>query len=377
MPVMRVQLVDPSGDVIPYDHALAAALARRGTEVELVTSRFVHGAAPAPAGYAVRESFYRSATRLGGRRPRLRRALKLVEHAPDLLRYRRHARHADVCHWQWLWLEAISTQLLPRRPRVLTLHNVIRRDRSARHLLDAMDAVIVHTRRGAELLGGGPRVHVIPHGAFEHLARPRGAIDDLARGPGERRLADKDPLPPELAAVEGPVVLCFGLVRPYKGVDVVVDAFRAVESAELWVVGRPLGVSLDSLRAPANVRFVPRYVSDAEQAALFRRADLLVLPHRNVDVSGVLFAGLAFGKAMALSDVGGFREVVEDHGAGRLVTPGDPDKSFLLHKLDGDLCVFDESCANGSCGAPMPENNPALPEDKRDAIRRWIAQGAK
>jgi glycosyltransferase involved in cell wall biosynthesis len=41
-----------------------------------------------------------------------------------------------------------------------------------------------------------------------------------------------------------------------------------------------------------------------------------------VDVSGVLFAGLAFGKAMVLSDVGGFSEMVEDHGAGRLVPPG-------------------------------------------------------
>lgn len=59
------------------------------------------------------------------------------------------------------------------------------------------------------------------------------------------------------------------------------------------------------------------------------------------------------------------------------VTPGDPDNSFLLHKLDDDLCVFEASCANGSCGEAMPQGNPALPEDKRDAIRRWIAQGAK
>src|ERR687891_242335 len=160
-------------------------------------------------------------------------------------------------------------------------------------------------RHGAELLGSGPRVHVIPHGAFDHLTRQ----------PDERTL------PPELAAVEGPVVLCFGVVRPYKGVDVLVNAFRSVEGAELWVVGRPLGVSLDSLGAPPHVRFVPRYVSDAELPAFFRRADLLVLPHRTVDVSGVLAAGLAFGKPMVLSDVGGFRELVEEHGAGRLVPP--------------------------------------------------------
>jgi glycosyltransferase involved in cell wall biosynthesis len=305
---MRVQLIDPSADVLPYDHALAAALARRGAEVELVTSRFVHGAAPAPDGYEVRESFYRLATRLGRRRAPLRRALKAAEHVPGTVRVRRRAATADLQHWQWIWLEAVSGRLLPRgRPQVLTMHNVIRRGRSGRRLAERMDATIVHTRRGAELLGGGPRVHVIPHGAFEHLTRQQ----------------DERPLPPELAAVEGPVVLCFGVVRPYKGVDVLVDAFRSIEGAELWVVGRPLGVSLERLGAPPSVRFVPRYVSDRELPAFFRRADVLVLPHRTVDVSGVLFAGLAFGKPMVLSDVGGFHELVEEHGAGRLVPPGD------------------------------------------------------
>jgi glycosyltransferase involved in cell wall biosynthesis len=301
---VRVQLIDPSADVLPYDHALAAALARRGLDVELLTSRFVHGPAPAADGYAVSESFYRLATRLGARRARLRRMLKGAGHVPGMLRVAR--RPAALTHWQWIWLEALSTGLLPRRrPQVLTLHNVIRRERSARRLVDAMDATIVHTRHGAELLGAGPRVHVIPHGAFEHLTRQ----------PGER------PLPPELARVEGPVVLCFGLVRPYKGVEVLLEAFRRVQGAELWVVGRPLGVSIEP---EAGVRLVSRYIGEAELPAFFRRADLLVLPHLSVDVSGVLFAGLAFGLPMILSDVGGFREIVDDYGAGRLVPPGDP-----------------------------------------------------
>jgi glycosyltransferase involved in cell wall biosynthesis len=310
---MRVQLVDPSADVLPYDHALAGALARRGAQVELVTSRFVHGPAPAPDSYETRMLFYRTATRWGARSPALRRPLKAAAHVPGMLRYRRHARAADVSHWQWLWLESLSTRLLPRgRPQVLTLHNVIRRERPAGRLLDAFDALIVHTREGAERLGGGERVHVIPHGAFEHLTR---RPDELA-------------LPPELAAVARPVVLYFGVVREYKGVDVLLEAMQHVPEAELWVVGRPLGVSMERLRrlAPAGrVRFVDRYVSDAELPAFFRRADVLALPHRNVDVSGVLFAGLAFGKAMVLSDVGGFREVVEDEGAGLLVPPGDPE----------------------------------------------------
>ena len=310
---MRVHLVDPSADVLPYDHALAAALARQGAQVELVTSRFVHGPPPAADGFALSESFYRGATRVGARRTALRRALKAAEHVPDMLRYRGRAAEADVTHWQWLWLESLSTRMLPRgRPQVLTMHNVIRRERSAQKVAAAFAAVIVHTRAGAELLGGGPRVHVIPHGAFSHLTAQ----------------AHELPLPPELAGVRRPVVLYFGLVREYKGVDVLLEAFRDVADAELWVVGRPLGVSMERLRRlapPGRVRFVERYVSDAELPAFFRRADVLALPHRSVDVSGVLFAGLAFGKAMVLSDVGGFRELVEDHGAGRLVPPGDPE----------------------------------------------------
>ena len=313
MPCVRVHLIDPSGDVLPYDHALAAALARRGLDVELVTSRFVHGEPPAPVGYGVTESFYRIATRLGDRAPRRRRAVKLAEHVPDMLRYRRHAGAADVRHFQWLPIERIDSLLLPAaRPRVLTMHNVIRREAVDVRLARKMDAVIVHTRHGAELLGGGEHVHVIPHGAFEHLTHQR----------------REEPLPAELAAVERPVVLYFGVVRPYKGVDVLVEAFRQVEDAELWVVGRPLEVSVEHLRRlapPGRVRFVDRYVSDAELPAFFRRADLLVLPHLNVDMSGVLFAGLAFGKAMLMSDVGGFRELVDEHGAGVLAPPSDRD----------------------------------------------------
>ena len=356
---MRVQLIDPSADVLPYDHALASALAHRGIEVELVTSRFIHGPAPAPDGYAVSHSFYRLATRVGAGRPRLRRALKAAEHVPDSLRLRRRAADTDLVHWQWLWLEQVSSRLLPRdRPQVLTMHNVIRRSRSGRRLADRMDATIVLTRHGAELLGGGPRVHVIPHGAFDHLTH----------------LPDERPLPPELAAVEGPIVLCFGVVRPYKGVDVLVDAFRSVEGAELWVVGRPLGVSPEDLDAPANVRFVPRYVSDAELPAFFRRADLLVLPHRSVDLSGVLFAGLAFGKPMVLSDTGGFREVVEEHGAGRLVPPGNvPAFAAAVGELLADPAERERLAERARAAATGPYSWDSIAERTLDVYREVLA----
>jgi glycosyltransferase involved in cell wall biosynthesis len=317
---VRIQLVDPSAFTPPYDHALAAALARAGADVELVTSRFLYGPVPSEDGYRVSELFYRRTARRG-LEARGRMALKLAEHVPDMLRYRRHAESADLVHWQWLTVQPLDVRLLaPKRPRVLTAHDVVPREprpgqiAATRRLAERMDAVVVHSEHGAgrlrDELGLDPsRVRVIPHGAFDYLTR----------------LPDERPLPPELASVEGPVVLFFGLLRPYKGIDVLLEAFREVSGAELWIVGMPR-MPVEPLReaaarAGATVRFVPRFVTDPEIPAYFRRADLVVLPYREIDQSGVLYTALAFGKPLVLSAVGGFTELAD---AVRLVPPGDP-----------------------------------------------------
>ena len=124
------------------------------------------------------------------------------------------------------------------------------------------------------------------------------------------------------------MILWFGVLRPYKGVDVLMDAFREVEGAELWIVGRPW-MDVEPLKARrgaagGTVRFVDRFVTDPEIPAFFRRADVVVLPYRRIDQSGVLYTALAFGKAMVLSDVGGFSEIGRVHGAAELVPPEDP-----------------------------------------------------
>jgi glycosyltransferase involved in cell wall biosynthesis len=311
---MEVHVVDPAAYTPPYDHALCAALAGAGARVGLYTSRFAYGPVADPAGYARHELFYRRAR--GAANSRRRRAAKLAEHVPDMWRYRAIARAADVVHFQWLAVQHLDGYLLPRgRPLVLTAHDVLPREprpgqlAAQRRLYDRFDAVVVHSshgrRRLVEELGlDAGVVHVIPHGAFAHLAAAGGR-----------------PLAAELASVERPVVLCFGLIRPYKGIDVLLDAWQGSWDAELWVVGLPR-MDIAGLRAaaPDNVRFLARFVADDELPALFRRADLVVLPYREADQSGVLATALAFGKALLLSDVGGFAEV----GAGRLVAPGDP-----------------------------------------------------
>jgi glycosyltransferase involved in cell wall biosynthesis len=75
---------------------------------------------------------------------------------------------------------------------------------------------------------------------------------------------------------------------------------------------------------PPGVRLVPRFVTDAELAGVLRRADLVTLPYREIDQSGVLYAALGLGRPLLLSAVGGFPEVAAT-GAAELVAPGDPD----------------------------------------------------
>ena len=124
------------------------------------------------------------------------------------------------------------------------------------------------------------------------------------------------------------MILFFGLLRPYKGLETLLRAFQQVKGAELWIVGNPR-MDVEPLRrlaadAPGRVRFVTRFVEDAEMPPIFRRADVLALPYRDAEHSGVLYTGLAFGKPLVLSAVGGFPEVAAG-GAAKLVPPGDPD----------------------------------------------------
>ncbi|MBB4660952.1 glycosyltransferase [Conexibacter arvalis] len=382
---LRVQLIDPSAFTPPYDHALAAALARAGADVELVTSRFAYGEVPQGHGYKTSRSFYRIAPGAAG--SRLRLGAKLAQHLPDMGRLAAHVRRTrpDVVHFQWLTVQPLDVHLLaPLRqagrgvPLVLTAHDVLPREPrpgqldAQRRLYERVDAVVVHSEHGAarlrEELGIDPaKVHVIPHGAFDHFV-PGGAAGPpapMAAGPAAGAGASASagavpaprPLPPELAAVprERPVALCFGLLRPYKGIDVLLEAWRGIDDAELWIVGLPkMDVAPLHAAAPPNVRFVERFVADDEIAAFFQRADLVVLPYREIDQSGVLFTALAFGSPLLLTEVGGFPEVAAT-GAAELVPPGDAAAlRAALARLLADPAARDRLAAAARAAATGP-----------------------
>jgi glycosyltransferase involved in cell wall biosynthesis len=321
---LDVALIDPSGYSRPYDHELARSLARRGNQVTLYTAAFVHGQPPAAEGYAVEELFYRCTNRLPGP-GRVRQAAKAVEHVAGLAALRRRllGRRPDVVHVQWSVLRPPERRFyrsLARAglPVVFTAHDPVpnvggaARRRSAAATARVFERVIVHTEWGRRALvercGVDPgRIRLIPHGELAFL-REQPVVDPPADAPG-------------------PTVVLPGLIRGYKGTDLMLAAWPAVRSrvpdAQLVIAGRPM---LDLSRLPTGqpgVRVVARYVEDAELAAILRRADVVALPYRSIDSSGVVFAALALGAALVLSDVGGFRELHERHGVGELVPAGD------------------------------------------------------
>src|ERR1700722_11206341 len=401
---VRVHVVDPSSYTPPYDHALCDALSLADTAVELFTSRFPYGPVARPDGYVRHEFFYRAA--LGSPGGSVRMLSKLAQHVPDMLRYRRAARSADVVHFQWLPVQHLDGHLLPprrtedgrRRPLVLTAHDVLPREprpgqlSAQKRLYDRFDAIVVHSEHGRarlidELGVDGERVHVIPHGVFTHLAPaipegPRAASAGMATDLGEAEVEEKEvgetgigiseegDAPPARAGAPAfesaqakakrPIVLMFGLMRPYKGIDVLLDAWRGVEGqepiedAELLIAGMPrMDISALRAAAPANVSFDPHFVTDEELPAYFERADLVVLPYLQADQSGVLFTALAFGKPLLLSDVGGFPEM-QSTGAARIVKAGDPRalgkalRELLLDRATlTEMCVRARAAANG------------------------------
>jgi len=139
------------------------------------------------------------------------------------------------------------------------------------------------------------------------------------------------PLNTEIAQPAGmPAALMIGRLcrnEDYKGHREMIQAWPLVVArepgAELWIVGNPRmpTVPLHDAAGP-NVRFVERFVTDPEVPAYFRRADLVVLPYREAEHSGVLFTALAFAKPLLLSDVGGLGELAAA-GAARAVPAGD------------------------------------------------------
>jgi glycosyltransferase involved in cell wall biosynthesis len=326
---VRVLLADPPAFTPPYDHELAAALARAGADVELVTSRFRFGTAPEPEGYRRRELFYPVSSRLFGR-SRLRLPLKVAEHPVGLASLRR--LQADVLHLQWLPAPELDALLFrPHLPSVFTAHDLLPR-RTAhrtdlwRRLFARFDRIVVHSESGRGTLAAlgveEERLRVIPHPVF----------------PSEPERRD-----------DGRTVLAFGIIRPYKGLGDAIEAVRRAGDARLLVAGDPLE-PVDPYRTAANgleVEWRLGYLSQPEIDRAFGDATVAVFPYRpELDQSGALLRALGAGVPAVAYDVGGVAEPVRRFGAGRVVAAGDvAGLSQAVHELLSDSAALERARA--------------------------------
>ena len=144
---MQIVLADPPAFTPQYDHELAAALARAGAEVRLLTSRFRFGETPVPDGYERDERLYPLSSRLF-RRSRARLPLRAVEHLAVLAELGRI--RGGILHLQWLAWPQLDRRLRLRVPAVFTAHDLLPRRTAQkthlwRELLTRFDRVVVHS----------------------------------------------------------------------------------------------------------------------------------------------------------------------------------------------------------------------------------------
>ncbi len=166
----------------------------------------------------------------------------------------------------------------------------------------------------------GARVSVVPHPPYilPHT-RELPARDEARRNLG---------LPPE-----GAVFLFFGLVRPYKGLDVLLEAldllpedipWTCVVAGEFYEPAEPFRRRLRELGLEDRVRLEDRYIPNAEVADYFAAADLVVLPYRQATQSGVAALARALRRPVLSTRCGAITETVREGIDGWLVEPGDP-----------------------------------------------------
>lgn len=134
-------------------------------------------------------------------------------------------------------------------------------------------------------------------------------------------------------------ILFFGRIKPYKGLECLIAAFRRLvtddTSYRLIIAGEPKKGSENYLQEIQSAireevklgRIVPRlqFIPDEEAELYLKAADLLVLPYRDIFQSGVLFLAYAFGLPVVASDVGSFREEIIEGRTGFISQSCEPD----------------------------------------------------
>jgi glycosyltransferase involved in cell wall biosynthesis len=299
------------------------------------------------------------------RLPRIpRRILKLLESIVNLaaLAVRFLISPPDIVHVQYLPmllaripLDLWLVQLCRWRGSkiVLTVHDLLPHDTGQEFkktyidLYPIVDGIICHSdsikaRLTPEFLAPQEKISVIPHGPFFY---------DLPATAAEQTLRSFNIEPGKL------LVLWQGIIFPYKGIDLLLDAWQLVEAGNseacLLIVGTGPTEMLDQIREQISrlnlkqVKLHLHFISTEELVALYRAADIVVYPYRDITTSGALATGLALGKTIIASNLPVFGELLTNHKNALIIDPQNKTAfaEALLH-LSGDLPLRQRLAAN-------------------------------
>lgn len=334
---MRILAVDPSSFTAHYDANLCHALAERGHDVTLDTSELLFEHVPPLGGYAVRNRFFR----IFDRRPALassppvRKAIKAAVYPFEIARWGRDVQSTlpDVVHLQWSLLPFWDSRVLRRIQArgaavVYTVHNVEPLPGGAwtgvgnSSLYRNVDALIVHSsfskrRLIADFALDHERIHAVPLGGPGSYAPPA-----VAQSEARDRLG---------LSADAVYLLFFGLIKPHKGLDMLLDALALVlperPDVRLLIAGEPMqswrayARQIDRLGLAGAVDLRLKYVPSDELALYFSAADLVVLPYRETYQSMVAVTAYTFHRPVLATSVGGLPEMVEEGVTGFIAPP--------------------------------------------------------
>ena len=250
-------------------------------------------------------------------------------------------KRPDLIHFQWLVdrnkeIFFINLLKLLRFKIVYTAHELLPLESDAHPDYDAIektyhkvDALIVHAENTKkEFLNAfdvdPAKIYVIPHGSNDIFYTDKMISKEAAREQLGLSQAKK-------------VILFFGAIKKYKGLEYLVEAFREVkeqvDNVVLLIVGKIYDKDaeafdyyshlIDQLRARDDVICVAHYVPFEKVGCYFSAADLVVLPYTKTYTSGVLLAAYAAGRPVIVTDTGALSEVVESGKSGVIVPPRD------------------------------------------------------
>lgn len=270
----------------------------------------------------------------------LKRPLKIMEYCINLLtfRYRFLIKKPDVVHIQWLplithfpmemwFLKSLKKQGIKL---VYTVHNVLPHDTGERYwtkfnkVYELVDGLICHTKETKTNLIqkfslNPSKICIIPHGPMFHEVKMVNTNEakDYLNIPQERV-----------------VILFFGTLRPYKGIEFLLESFKAVlnkrPEALLIIAGdgeakykQLLSDYIIKLGLTNSVKADFRYIPISELPIYHQAADILVYPYKIIDQSGALLTGMAYAKPIVATAVGGMLETLRNQNNGLLIKYGD------------------------------------------------------